>query len=118
MSHKSILKSKSFLFAVRIIKLAEYLKKNHKTFELASQVFRSGTAIGALIREAEYAESTKDFIHKMHIALKESNETEYWLELALASSLITPRMFNSLNSDNKELLKMLIATLKTSKSHI
>ena len=118
MSNKSILRSKSFSFATRIIKFAEYLRKNHKVYELASQVFRSGTAIGALIREAEFAESAKDFIHKMHVALKECNETEYWLELAFSSSYITRRMYNSINADNKELLKMLIATIKTSKARV
>ena len=114
----SILKSKSFLFAVRIIRLAEYLKKQYRIFELANQVFRAGTAIGALIREAEFAESPRDFIHKMHIALKEANEVEYWLELAFTSSFINLRIFRSLSGDNKEILKMLIATIKTSKARL
>ncbi len=118
MSSKSILKTKSFQFATRIIKLSHYLKKNHNAFELATQVFKSGTAIGALVREAEFAESSKDFIHKMHIGLKESNETEYWIELAMAAGFITRRMFNSINGDNKELLRMLISTVKTTKSRI
>ena len=113
-----VLRAKSFQFAVRITKLTTFLKKSHQAYELASQVFRSGTAIGALIREAECAESRKDFIHKINIALKESNETEYWLELSAADYFITKKMFDSLFNDNKELLKMLAATLRTSRSRL
>jgi four helix bundle protein len=118
MAKNNVLKSKSFMFSVRIVKLAEYLKAKHKSYELAQQVFRSGTAIGALIRESEYAESNRDFIHKLHIALKESNETEYWLDLAHSTSLISEKMHESFVMENRELLRMLISSIKTTKAHL
>ncbi len=77
---KNIIKEKSFLFALRVVNLYKYLCEK-KEFVLSKQLLRSGTAVGALVREAEHAESKKDFIHKMAIALKEANETEYWIEL-------------------------------------
>jgi four helix bundle protein len=78
---ENTVKDKSFAFALRVIKLAKYLENKKREFVLSRQVLRSGTAIGALVREAEHAESRADFIHKMSIALKEANETLYWLEL-------------------------------------
>ena len=77
MSHESVLKAKSFDFAVRIIKLYGFLKQNHSEYELSQQLLRAGTSIGALIREAEHAESRKDFVHKLNIGLKEANESIY-----------------------------------------
>jgi four helix bundle protein len=74
---KSILKEKSYAFAVRIVKLVQHLQENRKEFVLSKQLLKSGTAIGALVREAEFGQSKPDFIHKMTIALKEGNETEY-----------------------------------------
>ncbi|MEQ1676196.1 MAG: four helix bundle protein [Chitinophagaceae bacterium] len=115
MSRNSILKSKSFDFAVRIIKLYKYLKRQHSEYELSNQLLRSGTAIGALIREAEHAESRKDFSHKLNIGLKEANESIYWLELLFATDYITRKMFDSMIRDATELLKMLIASVKTTK---
>ena len=78
---ENVLKAKSFEFAVRIVKLCEFLRKNKKEYVLSKQILRSGTSIGALVRESEYAESKADLIHKLTIALKEANETEYWIEL-------------------------------------
>ena len=78
---ENILKEKSFRFAIRIVELHKYLIKTQSEYTISKQILRSGTAIGALIREAEYAESTKDFIHKFSIGLKEANETKYWLDL-------------------------------------
>ena len=78
---KNIIKEKSFLFAIRIIKLYQYLCEVKKEFILSKQLLRSGTAIGALIRESQNAESKADFIHKLSIAQKECDETIYWLEL-------------------------------------
>lgn len=118
MSRKSILKTKSFDFAVRIIKLYQYLKKTHGEYELSHQIIRSGTSVGALIREAEHAESRKDFIHKLNIGLKEINESIYWLELLYATQYITQRIFDSMQNDAEEILKMLIASIKTSKTGI
>ena len=116
MSHNSILRTKSFDFAVRIIKLYKFLKKQHSEYELSNQLLRSGTAVGALIREAEHAESRKDFSHKLTIGLKEANESIYWLELLFATDYINKKMFDSLIKDSAELLKMLIASVKTIKN--
>src|SRR5260221_10569596 len=116
MSHDSILKTKSFAFAIRIIKLYKFLKKQHSEYELSNQLLRAGTAVGALIREAEHAESRRDFSHKLNISLKEVNETIYWLELLHVTGYITKRMCDSLIKDGTEILKMLIASVKTTKS--
>ena len=116
MSHQSILKSKSFDFAVRIIKLYKFLKKNHSEYELSQQLLRSGTAVGALIREAEHGESRKDFLHKLNISLKEANECVYWLDLLHATDYINKRMYESMMKDAVELLKMLISSVKTTKN--
>ena len=116
MSHNSILKTKSFDFAVRVIKLYKFLKKQYSEYELSNQLLRSGTGVGALIREAEHAESRKDFTHKLNISLKEVNESIYWLELLHATDYINKKMFDSISKDATELLKMLIASVKTTKA--
>jgi four helix bundle protein len=115
---KNILKEKSFLFAVRVINLYKYLKKKHGEYIISQQLIRSGTSIGALVREAEFAESTKDFIHKFSIGLKEANESMYWLDLLFATDYIDVKMHNSLKLDCEELLKLLVATVKTNKQKI
>jgi len=106
---------KSFAFAVRVIKLARFLQVEKREFVISKQVIRSGTAIGALVREGAHAESKSDFIHKMSVALKEANETLYWLELLHASELIDRPSFESIAGDNDELLRLLVAIVKTSK---
>ncbi len=78
---KSILKEKSYVFAIRVVKLSQFLREERKEFVLSKQILRSGTAIGALVREAEFGQSKADFRSKMSIALKEANETDYWLNL-------------------------------------
>ena len=115
---QNILKDKSFQFAIRVVNLYKYLKKQHGEYILSQQIIRSGTCVGAIIREAEHAESTKDFIHKLSIGLKEANETKYWLDLLLATEFINNRMYNSINQDCEELLKLLIASVKTSKQRL
>ncbi|OOH92108.1 four helix bundle protein [Pasteurellaceae bacterium 15-036681] len=115
MESKGILSEKSFLFALRIIKMAKYLQSNKKEYILSQQVLRSGTAIGALVREAVHAESKSDFIHKMSIALKEANETEYWIELLHQSEYISKDSYISIQPDINELIKLLISTVKTAK---
>ena len=112
---ENILKDKSFQFAVRIVNLYKYLKKEHNEFILSHQIVRSGTSIGAAVREAEHAESIKDFIHKLSIGLKEVNETKYWLDLLFSAEFITKEMHESLNKDCEELLKLFTASVKTSK---
>ena len=114
---ENILKVKSFDFAIRIVNLSRYLKE-HSEFVLSQQLIRSGTSIGALIREAEHAESTKDFLHKLSISLKEANESKYWLDLLVATDIITRKMYESLNNDCEELLRMLVSSVKTTKGRI
>ena len=116
MRKENILRQKSFAFALRIIKLYQYLMNTHNEFILSKQVLRSGTSIGALIRESENASSKKDFIHKLNIALKEADETQYWLELLYASGFINKKLFDSLEMDCEELIKLLVASLKTAKT--
>ena len=110
---ENVVRDNSFDFALRIVKLAKYLEGEKKEYVLSKQVLRSGTAIGALVREAEHAESKADFIHKMSIALKEANETSYWLELH-QGGYIDEQSFQSIGSDSEELIKVLIAIVKTS----
>ena len=108
---------KSYAFALRIIKLYKYLVDEKREFVLSKQLLRSGTAIGALIKESEHAQSKADFINKMSIALKEANETVYWIELLKDSEYIDAELFNSIHKDALEVLKMLISIVKTSKQN-
>ncbi|MEL6536811.1 MAG: four helix bundle protein [Bacteroidota bacterium] len=108
-------KTKSFLFAIRIVKLCQYLSDEKKEYTLSKQLLRSGTAVGALYREAEHAESTADFIHKLAIAQKECNEAIYWLELLYATEYLNQGEFNSIHHDAVELIKMITAIIKTTK---
>ena len=111
----SPLKNKSYAFAIRIVKLSQHLQTERKEFVLGKQILRSGTAIGALIREAEFAQSKPDFSHKMNIALKEANETKYWLNNLKDSDYLEQKLFESLQSDCKEHIAMLVSSVKTSK---
>jgi four helix bundle protein len=112
---ENVVKNKSFAFALRVVKLAKFLQNEKKEFVLSKQVLRSGTAIGALVREAEHAESKADFTHKMNIALKEANETLYWLDLLHQAEYITDQSFTSIRLDSEELVKLLASIVKTSK---
>ena len=113
---ENAVRDKSFAFALRIVKLAKHLESEKREFVLSRQVLRSGTAIGALVREAEHAESKADFIHKLSIALKEANETLYWLELLYRGEYITEGSFASIGSDSAELIKLLAAIVKSAKA--
>ncbi|MBQ2680187.1 MAG: four helix bundle protein [Firmicutes bacterium] len=113
---ENILSDKSVAFAARIIKLYQYLIKEKKENIISRQIVRSGTSIGANINEASYGQSKADFIAKMHIALKETAETEYWLKLLVMSDFIYGKMGESLLKDCLELKRMLISTLNTAKS--
>ena len=112
---KSILKDKSFAFALRCIKLYQYLTETKMEFVMSKQLLRSGTSVGANIREAQNAEIKADFIHKLGIAQKESDETLYWLELLKESLYITQTEFDSINGETTEILKMLRSSILTSK---
>ncbi len=113
---ENILKVKSTDFALRVIKLYKYLYNNKREYILSKQIVRSGTSVGAMVREAECSESKADFIHKMAIAHKEINETLYWLELLVKSDYISETEYNSINIDALEIIKLLKASLKTAKS--
>ena len=113
--NESIISGKSKDFALRIIKLYSYLCSNKKEYVLSKQVLRSGTSIGANVREAKRAQSTPDFYAKLFIALKEAEETEYWLELLVETDYISQSMFDSIYADNEEIIKLLVSSTKTIK---
>ena len=117
MKKESILKIKSYNFARRIIKLYKYLNVEKQEFILAKQVIRPGTSVGALIREAEYAQSTADFISKFSIAIKEANETDYWLNLLKDEDYISQENYESISQDCVEIIKLLTSTIKTLKKN-
>jgi four helix bundle protein len=112
---KSILKDKSYAFAIRVVKLYQFLCSEKKEFVLSRQLLRAGTAIGALIREAEFGQSKADFTSKMSIALKEANEMQYWLDLLKDTKYLDDKMYQSIANDCIELIKLLVATVKTAK---
>ena len=111
----SIIGQKSKAFAIRVVRMAKYLQQEKCEYVLSKQVLRSGTSIGANVRESKNAESKPDFIHKLEIALKESDETEYWLEILHETDYIPQTTFDSMMKDNKELTAMLTSIIKTSK---
>ena len=108
-------KNKSYAFALRVVKAYKFLSEDKREFVLSKQMLRSGTSIGALVREAEHAQSTADFINKMSIALKEANETEYWLMLLKDSDYFDEKSFKSIHNDCVEVLKLLISIVKTTR---
>lgn len=112
---ENVLIDKSILFASRIIKLHRYLIKNKKETIISKQIVRSGTSIGANINEANYGQSKADFIAKLHIALKETAETEYWLRLLVMSEYIAADLGKSLLEDCLEIKRILIASINTAK---
>ena len=103
----NVLHDKSILFAVRIVNFYKHLSGNKKEFVLSKQILRSGTSIGANIRESKNAESDSDYVHKLSIALKEADETQYWLEVLSLSNIITNSEFDSMNNDVKEIIALL-----------
>lgn len=112
---ENLLIDKSISFASRIIKLNQFLVKTKKEAIISKQIVRSGTSIGANINEASYGQSKADFVSKMHIALKETAETEYWLKLLVMSEYITEDMGRSLLSDCLEIKRILVASINTAK---
>lgn len=114
---ENLLIDKSIAFASRIIKLHQYLIKKKETI-ISKQIVRSGTSIGANINEANYGQSKSDFISKMHIALKETAETEYWLKLLTMSEYITEEMGKSLLNDCLEIKRILVASINTAKENV
>ena len=114
----SIVKEKSFLFAVRIVNLNKYLQEQKREFVLSKQVLRSDTSVGANIRESVNAESKADFIHKVAIAQKECDETIYWLELLNATGYLAEPEFTSITKEANELLKIIRSIILTTKQNI
>jgi four helix bundle protein len=114
----SLLKEKSFAFALRILKLSRFLGQRKLERPISHQILRAGTAPGAIITEAYFAESTADFIHKLSMARKEIAETQYWLELLYAIDMLTEAEFKSVKADADEIAKLLTATIKTKKRNI
>jgi four helix bundle protein len=115
MSENAIL-IKSKTFAVRIIKLHQHLCSQSREFVMSKQLLRSGTSIGANVREAVNAYSKKEFSAKMSIALKEAGETAYWLELLVETDYITKAQFDSIYADTEELIRLLVSIVKTSRT--
>ena len=113
----NLLVEKSISFAARIVKLYQYLIKNKKETILSKQVVRSGTSIGANINEASYGQSKADFISKLHIALKETAETEYWIRVLSLGEYIDDAMGESLLKDCLEIKRLLIASINTAKKN-
>ncbi|WP_066688437.1 four helix bundle protein [Christensenella intestinihominis] len=118
MDNQSIVAEKSFSFAVRIVKLYQYICNNKKEYVLFKQLLRSGTSIGANIQEALNGQSKRDFLSKMNIALKEAGETQYWLRLLTATEILTEKESRSILDDCTELLKMLTSIVKTTSSNL
>jgi four helix bundle protein len=112
------IKIKSFDFALRIVKLYQFLRTEKKEFVLSKQLLRSGTSIGALVRESEHAESKLDFIHKLAIAQKEANESDYWLELLFRAEYLNESQYESLNRDIVELKKIIASIIISTKNNL
>ena len=113
----SIVKEKSKKFAVRIVRLYKYLSEEKREYVLSKQMLRSGTSIGANIREALDGQSKADFTAKMSIALKEASETEYWLDLLYETDYLSEDEYTSIEKESKELVKMLTSIVKTSRTN-
>ena len=115
MKTNNIVEKKSKAFALRIIRLYQYLCNEKREFILSKQLLRSGTSIGANVKEGVYVQTRADFLTKMSIALKETSETEYWLELLYESGYISEPAFFSVSQDCKELLRLLTMIVKSTK---
>ena len=113
MNKENVVKTRSKTFAVRIVNLYKYLTAEKKEYVLSKQILRSGTSIGANIAESEYAQSRKDFLSKLYIALKECAETIYWLDLLYETDYLSEKEYQSLMSDCEELRKILSSSTKT-----
>ncbi len=113
-----VTEEKSRRFAIRVVKAYQYLCEEKKEYVLSKQMLRAGTSVGANLAEAKYAFSKNDFIAKQSIALKETSETIFWLDLLYSTGYLTERQYNSLYADAEELLKLLISSQKTSKDNI
>ena len=116
MSKSNIIADKTLAFAVRIVNLYKYLKDEKSEYVMSKQLLRSGTSIGANVKEASRAQSKADFNSKMHIAMKEASETEYWLELLERTNYLTKPQAESMLNDCVEIIRILIAITKTAEN--
>ena len=117
MSQDILIDKRSYLFALRIVKAYKYLTKQQNEYVLSKQMLRSGTAIGAMMREAKFAQSRTDFVSKASIALKEANETLYWLELLHDSDYIDNKTFNSIHTEADEITAIIASIVKSTKEN-
>mgnify|MGYP003442166482 FL=1 len=111
----NVIVDKSKFFAIRIVNAYKYLTQEKCEFVMSKQLLRSGTSIGANVKEAIRGQSKPDFYSKLNIALKEASETEYWLEILYETEYIDKKLFDSINSDCQELIKLLVSITKTQK---
>jgi|SRR5690606_11790953 len=112
---ENIIKDKSFAFAVEMVNLYKTLAYSKKEFVMSRQLLKSGTSIGANVREAEFAQSKPDFINKMSIGLKEANETDYWIDLLHATDFLDEQEFEKYKPKSQEMLRLLVSIVKASK---
>ena len=115
MKKENVVMNKSYAFALRIVKLYKYLAYEKKVYVLSKQLLRSGTSIGALVKEGEHAQSKADFLNKMNIALKEANETQYWIELLRDSGYLSSEESLSIYDNANELIRLLASIVKSTK---
>ena len=111
------IEDKSFDFAIRIVRLYKHLTENKNEYVVSKQLVRSGTSIGANVSEAERGQSRADFVSKMSIALKEANETQYWLRLLNATDYLSKTEYESISSDLNEIISLLVSICKTAKKN-
>ncbi|MBV4356098.1 four helix bundle protein [Parasegetibacter sp. MAH-26] len=116
--NENIIAQKSIGFAIRIVNLYKFLCAEHKEYVLSKQILRSGTAVGAMIKEAEHAQSKLDFLHKMSIGLKEANETNYWLLLLKEGGYLQANEYESIKKNCEEILRLLASIVKTTKTSV
>ena len=118
MKHKeSLIEEKTFAFAKRMVKAYQYFSAEKKEFVLSKQLLRSGTSVGAMVQEAKFAQSRADFINKLSIALKAANEAKYWIKLLYETDYMEKTMYESVYSDVKEIVAMLVSIVRTSKDN-
>ncbi|MBQ3710617.1 MAG: four helix bundle protein [Bacteroidales bacterium] len=120
LKNENVVREKGFKFAIRIVRLYQYLtniQNSNRELILSKQVLRSGTSVGANIRESRNAQTVKDFLTKLYIASKEADETGYWLELLKETGYISEEQFESINQDCEEIMKLLASIIKTTKKN-
>ena len=117
-NNKGVMRDKSFNLALRVVRMCRYLRIEKKEFDIAKQLFKSGTNPGAMVRESEYAETGADFVHKLGVAQKELNETRYWLDLLFASEYINKTEHDSMIKDTDEVMRLVTSSIKTRKQNL